>query len=63
MNTVAGPTPAKLIKWEADETVQRIVNGWRFDLRPEKSLKLGLSADDSFADNVRYYMDDDLGKS
>ena len=63
MNTVAGPAPAKLIKWEADETVQRIVNGWRFDLRPEKSLKLGLSADDSFADNVRYYMDDDLGKS
>jgi nucleoside-diphosphate-sugar epimerase len=63
MNAVAGPGPAKLIKWEADETVQRIVNGWRFDLRPEKSLKLGLSADDSFADNVRYYMDDDLGKS
>jgi nucleoside-diphosphate-sugar epimerase len=63
MDKVAGPEPAKLIRWEGDETIQKIVNGWRFDLRPEKSLKLGLSADESFEDNVRYYMDDDLGKS
>lgn len=63
LNAVAGPEPAKLIRWESDEAVQRIVNGWRFDLRPEQSLKLGLTADDSFQDNVRYYIQDDLGKS
>lgn len=63
MTAVAGPEPAKLIKWEAQPDIQRIVTGWRFDLRPEKSLALGLTADDSFEDNVRNYMEDDLGKS
>jgi nucleoside-diphosphate-sugar epimerase len=59
MTAVAGPEPAKLIRWEAQPDIQRIVKGWRFDLRPEKSLKLGLSADASFEDNVRYYLEDD----
>ena len=63
MDVVAGPEPAKLIRWESDAVIQKIVNGWRYDMRPEKSLKLGLTADDSFEDNVRYYMQDDLGKS
>ena len=59
MTSVAGPEPAKLIRWESQPDVQRIVQGWRFDLRPEKSLKLGLTADASFEDNVRYYLEDD----
>jgi len=59
MNAVAGPEPAKLIKWEAQPEIQRIVKGWRFDLRPEKALKLGLTADESFEDNIRYYIEDD----
>jgi len=59
MNAVAGPEPAKLIKWEAQPEIQKIVKGWRFDLRPEKALKLGLTADDSFEDNIRYYIEDD----
>ncbi len=59
MNAVAGPEPAKLIKWEAQPEIQKIVKGWRFDLRPEKALKLGLTADESFEDNVRYYIEDD----
>lgn len=59
MTSVAGPEPAKLIKWEAQPEIQKIVKGWRFDLRPEKAIKLGLSADDSFEDNVRYYIEDD----
>lgn len=59
MNAVAGPEPAKLIKWEGQPEIQKIVKGWRFDLRPEKALKLGLTADDSFEDNIRYYIEDD----
>ena len=59
MTAVAGPEPAKRIKWEAQPDIQAIVKGWRFDLRPEKALKLGLSADESFEDNVRYYLEDD----
>ena len=63
MTKVAGPEPARLIRFEDQPEIQRIVKGWRFDLRPEKSLKLGLRADDSFEDNVRYYMQDDLPRS
>ncbi|MDU8909802.1 D-erythronate dehydrogenase [Aestuariicoccus sp. MJ-SS9] len=59
MTAVAGPEPARLIRWEQQPEVERIVKGWRFDLRPEKSVKLGLSADDSFEDNIRFYIEDD----
>jgi nucleoside-diphosphate-sugar epimerase len=59
MTAVAGPEPAKLIRFEAQPAIQEIVKGWRFDLRPEKALKLGLSADESFEDNIRYYLEDD----
>ena len=59
MKAVAGPEPASLIRWESQPDVQRIVTGWRFDLRPAKALALGLEADASFEDNVRYYLEDD----
>jgi len=59
MTAIAGPEPAKLIRWEAQPEIQEIVKGWRFDLRPEKAVKLGLEADASFEDNVRYYIEDD----
>lgn len=59
MTAVVGPEPAKLIKFEAQPDIQRIVSGWRFDMRPEKSIKLGLEADESFEDNIRYYLEDD----
>jgi len=60
MTAVAGPEPAKLIRWEAQPEVQAIVKGWRFDISPQKAVKLGLEADASFEDNIRYYMEDDL---
>lgn len=59
LTVVAGPEPAKLIKWESQPDIQAIVKGWRFDLRPEKAIKLGLKADESFEDNIRYYIQDD----
>lgn len=59
MTVVAGPEPAKLIRFHDDADIQSIVNGWRFDIRADKALSLGLQADDSFEDNVRYYLEDD----
>lgn len=59
MTAVAGPEPARLIRWQVQPEIQRIVTGWRFDLRPEKALGLGLRADDSFEDNIRFYLEDD----
>lgn len=59
MTAVAGPEPARLIQWTAQPEIQRIVKGWRFDLRPEKAVRLGLEADETFEDNIRYYLEDD----
>lgn len=59
MTAVAGPEPAKLIRFEDDPAIRDIVTGWRFDYDPAKALALGLQADDSFEDNVRYYLEDD----
>ena len=59
MTAVAGPEPAELIRWESQPEIQRIVEGWRFDLHAERGLGLGLSADGSFEDNVRHYLEDD----
>jgi nucleoside-diphosphate-sugar epimerase len=59
MTAVAGPEPAKLIRWESQPEVERIVRGWRFDIHAAKAEALGLSADSSFEDNVRYYIEDD----
>jgi hypothetical protein len=60
LTVVAGPGPAKLIKWEAQPNIAAIVRGWRYDYRFDKALALGLKADTSFEENVRYYMEDDL---
>jgi nucleoside-diphosphate-sugar epimerase len=59
MTAVAGPEPAKLIRFEDDPAIRDIVSGWRFDYDPAKALALGLKADDSFEDNVRHYLEDD----
>lgn len=59
MTAVAGPAPAKLIRWEAQPEVQAIVSGWRWDIHADKALRLGLEADASFEDNIRYYLEDD----
>lgn len=63
MTEVAGPEPAKLIKWEEQPEIGEIVSGWRFDYNPQKALKLGLTADADFTENVRYFMQDDLPKA
>jgi nucleoside-diphosphate-sugar epimerase len=59
MTAVVGPEPEKLITYEADEAVWAIAKGWQFTIKTDKARALGLSADDSFEDNIRNYIKDD----
>lgn len=60
MTAVVGPDPAKLIRWEEQPELTEILKGWRMDIRPQKAQSLGLRADASFQDNIRYFLEDDL---
>jgi len=60
MTAVAGPEPAKLITWNPQPEIDEILQGWRMDLRPQKAARLGLEADKSFEENIRYFLEDDL---
>ena len=60
MTAVAGPEPAKLITWERQPEIEPILNGWRMEVRADKALALGLEADASFEDNIRYFLQDDI---
>ena len=56
---VAGPEPVQRIRFESQPEIEKIVMGWRYAFNPAKALSLGLTADESFRDNVRYYIEDD----
>lgn len=60
MTAVAGPEPAKLITWNPQPEIAGILKGWRNDIRPQKAASLGLAPDESFEDNIRYFLEDDL---
>ena len=59
MIAVSGPEAAKLIQWDPQPDIKQIVSGWRWDIHADKALRLGLNADDTFQDNIRYYLEDD----
>lgn len=61
MRDVAGPEPAQRIRFESQPNIEKIVMGWRYAFNPAKALALGLEADKSYHDNVRYYLEDDRG--
>ena len=60
MRRIAGEETAKLIRWEPDAEIQKIVLGWRAYFTPAKALSLGFTADESFEDNIRFFLDDDI---
>ncbi|MGR3659681.1 MAG: D-erythronate dehydrogenase [Paracoccaceae bacterium] len=60
MTAVAGSEAESRITWETDEVIEKIVMGWRSHFAPEKGLALGFKADTSFADSVRYFLEDDI---
>jgi hypothetical protein len=36
------------------------VLGWKAHFNPVKALRLGFRRDDSFEDNIRYFLEDDI---
>ena len=61
MRQIAGDAPCTLIDWTRDPGIERIVLGWlQQPVNAAKALKLGFKADESFADNIRYFLEDDL---
>ena len=60
MTRVAGPEAASRITRDRDPVIERIVSGWRGDLAPAKAHRLGFTADASFEDNVRHFLEDDI---
>lgn len=60
MRRVAGDEPVMRIRWEPDLELQKIVLGWRGRFNPAKALKLGFVSDESFEDNIRFFLEDDL---
>lgn len=60
MGRVAGQEPVARIRWEPDAELQRIVGGWKAHFDPAKALALGLVTDQSFEDNIRYFLEDDI---
>lgn len=63
MTEVAGPAPAARITWIPDPVIQAIVMGWRNRIEPAKALALGFRADTSFADTVRWFLEDDIERA
>ncbi len=60
MRRVAGDAPVALIRWEPDRSIQNIVLGWKARFNPAKALALGFVRDDSFEDNIRFFLEDDI---
>ena len=60
MRRVEGDAAVNRIRWEPDQQIQDIVHGWRGRFNPEKALRLGFVRDDSFEDNIRYFLEDDI---
>lgn len=63
MTAVAGPDPAARITWNKEREIDTILKGWHMDIRTDRGLALGLEADSSFQDNIRYYLQDDVAKN
>ncbi len=60
MTRIAGPEAERRIRWQPDPAIEKIVMGWRGHFAPHKALSLGFSADRSFEDSVRFFLEDDI---
>ncbi|WP_374653639.1 D-erythronate dehydrogenase [Dongia sp.] len=61
LRRVAGEKAVKLIRREADATIQKIVAGWPSDFNPARALALGFRAESSFDEIIRVHIEDELG--
>jgi nucleoside-diphosphate-sugar epimerase len=58
LQRVAGVEVAKLIRWEPDATIQRIVESWPSQVEAPRARALGFSADADFDAIVRAHIED-----
>lgn len=58
LERVAGPSATKLIRWEPDPSIQRIVKGWPGRVEAARAKALGFSADRNFDEIVRAHIED-----
>lgn len=63
LRAVAGEAAAKLIRRVPDERIARIVDGWPRDFDPVTARSLGFTAEESFEEIVRIYIEDDLPRA
>jgi D-erythronate 2-dehydrogenase len=61
LRRVAGDKAVSLIRREPDPLIRRIVSGWATDFDARRALELGFSAEKSFDEIIRIYIDDELG--
>ncbi|HVM86368.1 MAG TPA: D-erythronate dehydrogenase [Candidatus Binatia bacterium] len=57
----AGEKALKLIRREADPTIQKIVAGWPRNFDPQRATALGFRAETSFDQIIRIHVEDELG--
>ena len=60
LRSIAGNQVVKLIKSKPDEKIIEIVKGWPRNFDTKTALDLGFSAESSFEDIIKIYIEDDL---
>lgn len=60
LERVAGEAVAARVHFEADLTIQRIVNGWPTRFRADRALALGFQADHDIDEIIRAHIEDEL---
>ena len=61
LQRVAGEDAVALIRRERDPVIEKFVDGWPRAFNPERALALGFTADKSFDEIIRVYIEDELG--
>ena len=62
MGRVAGEAPVKLIQWQEDAAIMKLVRTWPGDFITTRGESMGFVRDTNYDDVVRAYMDDELSK-
>jgi nucleoside-diphosphate-sugar epimerase len=62
MGRVAGDAPVKLIQWEEDAAIMKLVRTWPGDFITTRAESMGFTRDTNYDDVVRAYIDDELNK-